>query len=77
MELGGPRNSRSDCIQACRNQEGCNFVSHSISGYCHMSMYCEELDKKDLHWGERLEKVPTNERSSTKGRLNEMFVIEI
>ena len=42
-----------------------------------MSMYCEELDKKDLHWGERLEKVPTNERSSTKGRLNEMFVIEI
>ena len=76
-KLGGPRNSRSDCIQACRNQEGCNYVSHSISGYCHMSMYCEELDKKDLHWGERLKKVPSNESSSAKGKLSEKFVLKM
>ena len=42
-----------------------------------MSMYCEELDQKDLHWGERLEKVPSNEGSSTKGKLSEKFVLKL
>ena len=42
-----------------------------------MSMYCEELDKKDLHWGERLEKITSHESSSTKGKLNEKFVLKM
>ena len=68
-KLGGPGHTRSECIDACRIQKGCNFVSHSISGYCHMSMYCDELDENHRIWGNRLRKITNEEETTTNGRL--------
>ena len=48
--LGGKGHSEVKCIEACHINVNCNFASHSVQGYCHMTQYCVAKENHETGW---------------------------
>ena len=40
--LGGSGHTEEECLESCKQNDGCKFASISPSGYCHMTPTCNE-----------------------------------